>query len=422
MDLGLLTRDNTNSHVTKQHDVAPAEAGLSGLVDVDPMELDSAEVAKLILQVDSVRRKLDGLLTVLLGRFGDLEGEDAVVDLCRQFGVGRHKARRQAKTASILKDLPYTLEASKDGWITIDHAQVVGESHQRAPMDEEQELELIGLAITEDLDRFKKTVARLEEQRASADGLSRHEQQRRRRRASVFDGDNDMIVLHAELDRVAGERVKTALDDLGDRMFRDDTKSGNDRTHNQRTADALVTLITQKPGKPGSSDDELEPAAQATTLIVTAHYDAITNRLQNAGLIDGTPIDTNTLRRIACDAAALPIIFDTDGQPLYLGTKQRSATQAQKLALYARDRHCTGCGHRATACDAHHIQWWEHGGPTDITNLALLCPTCHNKTHQHNHTTTQHPNSTYQLEPPRRDRRASPTGERASPVGPSPEP
>ncbi len=281
MDLGLLTRDNTEPQTAEQLGAASADVGLGGLVDVDPMELDSAEVAKLILQVDSTRRKLDGLLTVLLGRFGDLEGEDAVVELCRQFGVGRHKARRQAKTASILKDLPYTLEASKDGWITIDHAQVVGESHQRAPMDEDQELELIGLAITEDLDLFKKTVARLEEQRATADGLSRHEQQRRRRRASVLDGDNDMIVLHAELDRVAGERVKTALDDLGDRMFREDTKTRNDRTHHQRTADALVTLITQKPAKPGKSEPaSSEPVAQATTLIVTAHYDAITNRPQ----------------------------------------------------------------------------------------------------------------------------------------------
>ncbi len=126
MDLGLLTRDNTEPQATERFGAAPADDGLGGLVDVDPMELDSAEVAKLILQVDSTRRKLDGLLTVLLGRFGDLEGEDAVVELCRQFGVGRHKARRQAKTASILKDLPYTLEASKDGWITIDHAQVVG--------------------------------------------------------------------------------------------------------------------------------------------------------------------------------------------------------------------------------------------------------------------------------------------------------
>ena len=176
----------------------------------------------------------------------------------------------------------------------------------------------------------------------------------------MLDSDNDMIILHAELDRVAGERVKTTLNDLDDRMFREDTKTRNDRTHHQRTADALVTLITQKPAKPAQTEKSEppsnEPVAQATTLIVTAHYNTITNRPQHAGLIDGTPIDTNTLQRIASDAAALPTIFDNDDQPLYLSTKQRSTTQAQKLALYAQDKHCTGCGHKATTCHTHHNQ------------------------------------------------------------------
>ncbi|WP_419920091.1 HNH endonuclease signature motif containing protein [Candidatus Poriferisocius sp.] len=62
---------------------------------------------------------------------------------------------------------------------------------------------------------------------------------------------------------------------------------------------------------------------------------------------------------------------------------QRSATQKQKLALYARDKHCVNCGLRATACDVHHIKPWEHGGKTNINNLVLLCPTCHTQTHKH---------------------------------------
>ena len=40
--------------------------------------------------------------------------------------------------------------------------------------------------------------------------MSRIEQQRARRSAKVFDGDNDMVVVYAELDRIAGERVKAA--------------------------------------------------------------------------------------------------------------------------------------------------------------------------------------------------------------------
>ena len=154
MDLGGFTRGN----VAQDND-KPAGRGRSsvGVELADFSELGSGDLVKLILQADSVRRQLDGYLVALLGRFGDLEGQDAVEELCRQFGLGRHRARQQAKTANALNALPTTLDAVKHGWISIDHARVMGQSHQRAPLSTEQELELITAAITEDLDEFKKT-------------------------------------------------------------------------------------------------------------------------------------------------------------------------------------------------------------------------------------------------------------------------
>ena len=405
MDLGAFTSGNT----TKAGG-GPRRSG-SATVDVQLAEFDglgSGELVKLILQADSARRQLDGYLAALLGRFGDLEGEDAVEELCRQFGLGRHRARQQAKTSNALKALPDTLEAAKQGWISIDHARVMGESHLRAPLSKDQELELVVVAISEDLDEFKKTVARSEDERRADDGLTRHERQRERRSSKVFDGDDDMVVLHAEFDRIAGERVKTALYDLSDRLFREDAKTGSDRTHDQRNADALVALITQRPARADNSDansngngccpvgdsdavssDDSEGhdvgseiAPQATTLIVSVDYDTLSGQLKNAGLIDGTPIDVDDLRHIACDAGVVPAIFAADGLPLYMGRKQRAVTAAQKLALIARDKQCVGCGMRASACDAHHIIWWDDDGPTDITNLVLLCPKCHKKVHK----------------------------------------
>ncbi|WP_420620241.1 DUF222 domain-containing protein [Candidatus Poriferisocius sp.] len=422
MDLGILTRGNT----TKDRSEPPG--GGRAIVDVQLAEFDglgSGEVVKLILQADSARRQLDGYLAALLGRFGDLEGQDAVEELCRQFGLGRHKARQQAKTSSALKALPDTLEAAKQGWISIDHARVMGESHLRAPLSKDEELELVVVAISEDLDEFKKTVARSEDQRRADDGLTRHERQRERRSGKVFDGDDDMVVLHAEFDRIAGERVKTALFDLSDRLFREDARSGSDRTHEQRNADALVALITQRPSRADRAGGESETkpdidtpetgvanddangsggdlAPQATTLIVSVDYDTLSGQLKNAGVIDGTTIDIDDLRHIACDAGIVPAIFAADGQPLYMGRKQRAATAAQKLALIARDKQCVGCGMRASACDAHHIIWWDDDGPTDITNLVLLCPKCHKKVHKHGYAVIMDPAGEHRLRPPKR--------------------
>ncbi|MCY4193494.1 MAG: DUF222 domain-containing protein [bacterium] len=395
--------------------------------------LASGALVKLILQADSARRQLDGYLAAMLGRLGDLEGQEAVEELCRQFGLGRHGARRQAKTANALNALPNTLDAAKQGWISIDHARVMAESHQRAPLSTEQELELITAAITEDFDEFKKTLARSEDQRRADDGLTRHERQRERRSVKIFDGDDEMVVLHAEFDRMAGERVKTALYALSDRLFRADARAGGDRTHEQRNADALVALITQKPArspvpatsgnddetasKPGdapsvcakSHDPEDEIAPQATTLVVTVEYDTLSGQLANAGLIDGTPIDIDELRRIACDAGIVPAIFTADGQPLYMGRKQRAATAAQKLALRLRDKRCIGCGMRAGACDAHHIIWWDDDGPTDMPNLVLLCPKCHKKVHKHGYKIMQDVPGPHRLVWPSRPRVRSPS-------------
>jgi len=398
-----LGRENTD-RVGKE----PAACGGGGVVVelADFSGLDSGELVKLVFEADSARRRLDGYLAALLGRLGDLEGQEAVEELCRQFGLGRHRARQQAKAAGALKALPTTLEAVKGGWISMDHARVMGESHERAPLTRAQELELITVAISEDLDLFKKTVARSEDQRWADDGLNRHEHQQQRRSAKVFDGDDEMVILHAELDRIAGGRVKTALDGLSDRLFRDDARAGSDRTHAQRNADALV------PSSPNGLRALAPPrvtvatmaariaAPQATTLIVSVDYDTLSGQLKNAGLIDGTPIDIDGLRHIACDANIVPAIFAADSQPLYLDREQRAAA-ARKLALAVRDKKCVGCGIRASACDAHHIIWWDDDGPTNITNLVLLCPKCHKKVHKHGHQMTKTPNRQHGLKPPK---------------------
>jgi len=34
-----------------------------------------------------------------------------------------------------------------------------------------------------------------------------------------------------------------------------------------------------------------------------------------------------------------------------------------------------------TQCDAHHVQWWRHGGATDLQNLVLTCSAHHSGIH-----------------------------------------
>ncbi len=318
--------------------------------------------------------------------------------------------------------MPAVLSAAEQGLISADQAGLVAESHKRAPMSDRDQQELLELGGWQGQDEFKKSVAAREDQRRADNGMSCTERQRARRSAKVFDGAGGMVVLHAELDQVAGERVKTALCSMNSKMLGDDIAHDPIRTFEQRNADALVALITQQPAAesvrrggggfgPGGMgcEDIAAPIPQKTVLVVSADYDAITGQLENYGLIDGTPIELDELRRLACDAEILPMIFAADGQPIYAGRTRKAVTRAQKLALYRRDRGCIGCGIRPQACDAHHILPWEHNGPTDITNLVLLCPKCHTKVHKHGHTIRHDPEAgRYRLDQFHRPSRAAP--------------
>ena len=95
----------------------------------------------------------------------------------------------------------------------------------------------------------------------------------------------------------------------------------------------------------------------------------------------------------------LPALFDAEGQPLWLGRAARTASDAQRKLLAARDGGCIGCAAAPERCDAHHIEWWRLGGPTDIDNLCLLCPRCHRLVHEQ-HWQVHRQGGRYCLRPP----------------------
>jgi hypothetical protein len=85
---------------------------------------------------------------------------------------------------------------------------------------------------------------------------------------------------------------------------------------------------------------------------------------------------------LACDATVRPLLH-RQGTPIDVGRSRRLVTSAQRRALRARDGGCVfpGCGH-ARFVDAHHVDHWLTGGPTDLANLVLLCRHHHRGHHR----------------------------------------
>lgn len=198
-----------------------------------------------------------------------------------------------------------------------------------------------------------------------------------RRRLSINRTFEGMWHLDADLDPESGHAVATVLRAHADPGNIDPSDT---RTHGQRMADALtdVARVSLDHGRLGSS------AGTRPHITVTVDIRQLTGDGDRLPEIDGAPVGTETLRRLACDAGITRIIMDGDSLPLDVGRTVRTVTPQIRRALDARDGGCTwdGCDAPPAWCDAHHIEHWADGGPTSLANMALLCRRHHTATHE----------------------------------------
>ena len=333
--------------------------------------------------------RLAGVRTETVTALAARDGEARAAEVLRRdLKQSRGGAKREIQFAGRLADLPGTAGALADGAITPQHARAIADAAAHTPVDE---AELLAAAEKEPADVFAHTVrGHVNERSAGEDFEERRRRQRAQREANIKRQSDGMYKLFGTFDPVAGARIEIALAAMANKLWHaNDAK--NRATPAQRYADALETLITrQGAGKP-----------QRATLVIVADYDLVAGQLRDARLIDGTPLAPSELLRLALDADILPALFDTKGQPLWLGHKYRHATTAQRIALAVRDKGCAVCGASNSFCQAHHVIHWENGGPTDIDNLCLLCSDCHHKQiHELGAQLTRGPDGKLSLEPP----------------------
>lgn len=96
------------------------------------------------------------------------------------------------------------------------------------------------------------------------------------------------------------------------------------------------------------------------------------------------PINPTAIRRWLCDGTVLPVVLGGEGQVLDVGREQRVFPLRLRRAIAARDGGCAapGCSMPSPWCEAHHIQYWENGGPTSVDNGTLLCSHHHHAVHK----------------------------------------
>jgi hypothetical protein len=130
----------------------------------------------------------------------------------------------------------------------------------------------------------------------------------------------------------------------------------------------------------------MDAGAAAERYQVVVHVDAAV--LQDADapgqsvLEGGARVSAETCQRLACDASRVVMRHDADGNTVEVGARTRTIPPALRRALHHRDQGCRfpGCGVRFG--QGHHIRHWAHGGPTTLSNLAMLCHRHHRAVHE----------------------------------------
>ena len=372
---------------------AGAATAASGVVHVEVVDVAALCDEGLSLRLGVLGRaesRLAAMKAQVLAEVGRRHSSTDAQRIARdELQASKREAKRDVESATRLAELPATSEALASGEIPQGHARLIARASGEGSIDEAL---LVEAANTQPFDEFARTVKRHQQDQADDDGQSLLDRQRTKRKARIFESaDSGMFVLTGEFDQITGARIATALTAKERKLWhREDPKSR--RTPQQRMADALAELICEPAGDGKSA---------GTDLLVIADFDVIKQQLDNPRLADGSAIPIVELHRLALEANLLPSIFDTKAQDMWLGRKQRTASEAQRVALTARDEHCIGCKANPLWCRAHHIIWWSKNGPTDVDNLVLVCDDCHHKIHDDGWQVYKHPKTgKYHLKPP----------------------
>lgn len=162
------------------------------------------------------------------------------------------------------------------------------------------------------------------------------------------------------------------------------------RPRTARKADALVHAVAAASAQGGVDTSGLD----RHTLVLSGDVSALADDDASTAVVtapDGTvpAMSRRALRRLAC-GAGLVLVAQDGRRPLDVGRRRRAPTVAQRRALAARDGTCRfpGCDARRHL-HAHHVVHWADGGPTDLSNLVLLCSFHHHTVHDAGWTVTR---------------------------------
>src|SRR5437899_2511137 len=343
------------------------------------------EIAELSAHLEAATARLLDLIRAFDAREGWNNGfRSCAAWLSWRVGLDLGAARERVRVARALGTLPLLAQALARGELS--YAKVRALTRVATPQIEERLL-AVGRAGTADhVGRIVRGWRRMDRKAEAAEDSRRHAS----RALHVYQGDDGMVVLRGRLAPEVGAMLMQALAAAREALYqRARTQAGDadpadvsaeTPTIAQQQADALGLLAET------ALHHGIDPGTPGERYQVVVHVDAPVLADPDApgqsALEDGTHVSAETSRRLACDASRVVMQHGSNGRVVEVAARTRTIPPALRRALHHRDRGCRfpGCGGRFG--QGHHIRHWAQGGPTTLSNLAMLCRRHHRAVHE----------------------------------------
>ena len=308
-------------------------------------------------------------------------------------------AAERVEIARQLEKLPQTEAAFASGDLGYQHVALIARTaeHVGAAVVRKEEGRLLQAAQTHDPGQFLGVTKNFEHRVDAEGALTEANRAHERRYLHLSEPQDGMVRIDGLLDAEGGATLRGAL-----QPFLQPT-TDDDRTYGQRQHDALIELCRQR------ASGKRDGAGPRPQLIIRASLDTLAGMPgAPAGELEGGgTIPAATVQRYACDTAIIRITGRGELEH-ELSHATRTIPPSTRRALEARDQHCVfeGCDRRLSWC-GHHLVWWIKGGPTTLSNLALLCRPHHRMVHEEGWTLERREGRFKAIPPPRRVRPSS---------------
>src|SRR5438046_829634 len=343
------------------------------------------EIAELSAHLDAATARLLDLIREYDARDGWNNGfSSCAAWLAWRVGRAPGAAREHVRVARALGTLPLLARALARAELS--YSKVRALTRVATPETEERLLAVGRAGTTEHVERIVRGWRRVDRKAEAREAARQHAS----RALHVYPDEDGMVIIRGRLAPEVGALLVQALAAARERLYEQahagDAGTGaiyvsaDTPTMAQQQADALALLAET------ALHHGIDPGAPGERYQVVVHVDAEVladaDQPGQSVLEDGARVPAGTSQRLACDASRVVMRHAPDGRVTEVAARTRTIPPALRRALQHRDRGCRfpGCGVRFG--QGHHIRHWAHGGPTTLSNLALLCRRHHRAVHE----------------------------------------